>query len=86
MRRIAMVGLGGVVSVVSLLLVAAAAGASTIYDSATSTLQTNVAGFGGAVLSWVGDLLPIVLPLFLLGLGWVLFRRFGRQIAGFFGR
>lgn len=77
----------GLVSAVALVVVGAvAAGATTVYDSAISTMSTNVSGFGSAVLTWVGDLLPIVLPLFLLGLAWVLFRRFGRQIAGFFGR
>jgi hypothetical protein len=83
-RKLAMSGVGAVVAVALVVVGSTLAGATSIYDTATTMLSTNAAGFQTAIFSWIGDLLPIVLPLFVLGLGWALFRRFGRQIVGFF--
>lgn len=54
--------------------------------SAVALLGSYGSGFGSAVVSWVGDVWPVVLGLVFLGFAWALFRRFGRQVASFFGR
>lgn len=61
-------------------------GSGTSYASGIALLGSYGAGFGTAVVGFVGDVWPMILGLFMLGLGWVIFRRFGRQIASFFGR